>query len=506
MQLWDKILKAAILGSERTHFEPAVEDALRRYGIDPEDPLPQVILSGAATLHQLRRLELNLTSSGLPTPEPAPEEEESKPLPAQSLAQLQRILNGPYRRALPEFVHLMTDRQWALPPEFLPQLLDDSLQDADLWQSIRPTLGARAAWLIAQRPEWRPLLPQSDPADWAGAGFETRKLILVQIRQSGPEAAIPLLEEIWEVLHHRQKVDYLQILETGLNPADEAFLEKCREDSRKEVRRKAVDLLLSLPGSKLLDEQFAHLVPLFQLTTSGKLKAITLPDEIPDAALPEGLVSGKKGKSQSLKMDWLTESIARIPASYWQRQYKWNKEALVEAFGSSNLPTELTAALSQSALRFRDRELSVQLIRRLVLLHIPFPEGMDWQSIIKQVPAADMQEITETYLKQQAGLLEEQAPLTKILELGFHPWTKFTALRIINDLKLWMSESKTFLWNLWHYKRILEVAGYCSPVELFDTFNADWPMHSPVWNQWAPDVDRMLRTMRFRVNMYSPKN
>ena len=225
MQLWDKILQSAILGSERTHFEPVVEDALRRYGIDPEDPLPQVILSGAATLHQLRKLQLELRPLEQPLPEPASEEEDAQLLPLSSLTQLQRILNGPYRRALPEFVYLMTSRHWVLPPEFLPQLLDDSLNDPDLWQSIRPILGERAVWLISQRPEWRPLLPQCDPADWPAAGFETRKLIIAQLRRGQIDAAVPLLESIWDDLPYRQKLDYLQLLETGLNLTDETFLE-----------------------------------------------------------------------------------------------------------------------------------------------------------------------------------------------------------------------------------------------------------------------------------------
>lgn len=506
MQLWEKILQAAIVGSERTHFEPAVQDALRQYGIDPEDLPPRVILSGAATLYPLRKLQLPLEAFETPLPEPAPEEDDAQQLPPKSLGQLQKILTGTYRRALPEFVQLLKQRNWIIPPEFLPRLLEDSRKDPELWTAIRPLMGLRAAWLIAQHPDWRTLLPQTDPADWPKAHMEERQLIVAQLRQTMPELALPLLESIWEDLHYRQKVDFLRLLAVGLSPADEPFLESCREDSRKEVRIEATELLLRLPESRLLQSLFDYLLPYFQLRKKGKTLDIILPDEIPEEALLEGLISGKKqGKSKSLKLHWVMESAARIPPAFWQKEFKWDSTSLVENFSQSNFPAELVPALARSAIRFQDRDLSLALVRRLVLLQIPFPEGMDWQAVVRLISSSDMQNLVEDYLQQQPGLLEEKAPITQILELGLHPWSKLTAQRIIEGLKQWMAESKTFLWNLWHYKRLLETAGYCSPVELFDTFNADWPMQSPVWNQWAQDVDRMLRIMRFRKSMYASK-
>lgn len=502
MQLWEKILQLALLGSERTHLEPVVEESLRQYRIDPEDPLPQVILSGAASLHQVRRLKIPVITYTQPVPEPAAEEDSFEALPPISLQHLRQILDGRFRPALPEYVQLLVERQFLLPPEFLPDLLDDGLQDPELWEEVQPLLGTRAEWLMALHPQWIGLRPQRDPERWPEAGPEEKKLILGFLRNRDAKQALALLTSVWDETSYRKKLSYLEILEIALGPDDEAFLEKALTDSRKEVRLKAADLLAKIPGSDLIQRIFDELLPLFVVDASKNRLEVNLPKDIPVSTAKDGIQPGvKKGKRSSLKVDWLFECVTRIPAARWMDHFAWTRDELVQQFDRANRADLLLAALGNAALRFGDQQLAESIIRHLVFKNGSIPEELDWKPLVRLLPTEDFQQIVEEFLQRQPGLLEEKHLVSRMLELGKHPWSESISKSIIGGLKQWMSESKTFLWNLWHYKRLLEIAGYCSPVNMLDELSADWPMHAPVWNQWAPDIERMLRILQFRKEM-----
>lgn len=502
MQLWEKILQLALLGSERTHLEPVVEESLRQYRVDPEDPLPQVILSGAAALHQVQRLNMPMEAYRQAVSEPSTEEDSFEELPPISLQHLRQILDGRFRFALPEYVQLLVEHRFLLPPEFLPDLLDDCLQNPELWEEIQPLLGHRAAWLIGQHPQWITLRPQGDPERWAKAGPEEKKLILASIRSRDPKKALNLLASVWEEVSYRHKLAYLEILEREIGPDDESFLEAALNDSRKEVRLKAADLLAKIPESQLIQRIFAELLPLFTVDGVKNRLEVSLPKDIPVSTAKDGIhPSVKKGMRGGLKVSWLFECVSRIPATRWMAHFDWTREELVQYFETTNRADLLLTALGEAALRFGDQSLAVHIIRHLVLKNGAVPEALNWKALIRRLSAEDFQQTIGLFFQRQAGLLEEKHLATRMLELGKHPWNESISRQVTGGLKQWMTESKTFLWNLWHYKRLLEIAAYCSPVNMLDELSADWPMHSPVWNQWAPDVERMLRIMRFRKEM-----
>ena len=502
MQLWEKILQLALLGSERTHLDPLVEESLRQYRVDPEDPLPQVILSGAAALHQVRRLRLPTRTYEDPLPEPLVEEDIQEGLSPISLQHLKQILAGSFRPALSEYIELLVTQRLILPPEFLPDLLDACLQDPELWQEVQPLLGQRAAWLIPQHPQWRGLAPRGDVARWPEAGFEERRLIFGSLRRQDPRRAMELLTPVWDTLSYRHKGKYLGLMEIGLSLTDEAFLENVLQDSRKEVRLKAADLLATIPGSELISRVFTALIPCFTFDAAKGRLEVDLPKDIPEATAQDGIQPGvKKGKHGGLKASWLFECVSRIPLDCWMKHFNWMQKEVIEFFDTTNRADLLLAALGNASLRFQDQKLGTELIRYLIFKNGTIPQNLDWQTLVRRIPVPEFQQLMSAFLERQPGLLDEKHLFTRMLELGQHPWTRATSLAIINGLKQWMSESKTFLWNLWHYKRLLEIAAYRVPVDLLDEIAADWPIQSPVWNQWAPDIERMLRIMRFRKEM-----
>ena len=427
-------------------------------------------------------------------------------MPEQSLLHLKEILSGKYQRVLPEFMAFLKEQQWLLPAEFLPELLDECLKDRQLWTLIQPLLGNRAAWLMELHPDWGMLMPRADPSHWAGAGPEARKRILAYLRRTDPATGADLLAAAWGQLHYRQKAAMLELMQEGLGPHDEVFLENCLEDSRKEVRLRAADLLASLPDSRLAERLFQGLIPLFTFAPGSGNLTVALPREIPEQSRRDGIhPTPTSGRNGSLKEQWLAECVSRIPPARWHRHFNWDAEALVAAFAASKRADLLLAALAEAVLRFEDEPAGAELMRLFILKNVPMPENVRWQALARQLPASLIQDMAGVFFQQQPGLLEEQHLLTRVLELGAHAWDAVIARQVVQGLKQWMVESKTFFWNLWHYKRLLEAAGYCCPTELFEEVNADWPTSSPVWNQWAPDVERMLRILRFRIEMKGSK-
>ncbi len=59
-----------------------------------------------------------------------------------------------FRGVLPEFLALLEQRCWRLPPEWLPPVLDIVVKEKMLTPAVRRALGPLAGWLAAQDPRW----------------------------------------------------------------------------------------------------------------------------------------------------------------------------------------------------------------------------------------------------------------------------------------------------------------------------------------------------------------
>ncbi len=104
-------------------------------------------------------------------------------------------------------------------------------------------------------------------------------------------------------------------------------------------------------------------------------------------------------------------------------------------------------------------------------------------------------------LKHRQSSIEENSLLAQMLFLGAHEWENRLARLVLTGFQEWLSGARSYHWNLWHYKRILEVAAYRAQPGLLEAFRQGWDTRSPVWPHWEKDVERFLRTLAFRADL-----
>ncbi|HRF38116.1 MAG TPA: DUF5691 domain-containing protein, partial [Saprospiraceae bacterium] len=176
----------------------------------------------------------------------------------------------------------------------LPLVLEWLAKEKSRFEEARPLLGARGRWLMAQLPEWQPLLKETDPKSWQIASLEERKKILLQVRKTNPEAGLQQLRSTWAEDGWKERHELLKRLETGLSLSDESFLETCLDDKRREIRQTAARLLALLPGSALSErlQSYARSMLKFSLTGAWQLSP---PEQPPAAWQRDGIDGGGAG-------------------------------------------------------------------------------------------------------------------------------------------------------------------------------------------------------------------
>ncbi|MFN7119036.1 MAG: DUF5691 domain-containing protein [Saprospiraceae bacterium] len=165
--LWQELTQTALLGTERCQLPPETLAQLQNLGINTTTAAPIVLLESAALIGQMKKAGAILPNFNGNSPEPPPISEENF-CNRISIRHLGQILNGPYKKALPEFIFLAAKANKILPPEHVPAILQESLRNKKLWETARPILGERGKWLLSKNPNWSRLLkrfeePQTEP-------------------------------------------------------------------------------------------------------------------------------------------------------------------------------------------------------------------------------------------------------------------------------------------------------------------------------------------------------
>ncbi|MFQ3534675.1 MAG: DUF5691 domain-containing protein [Aggregatilineales bacterium] len=266
-ELWEKVLAAALLGTDRQPFElPQAEGALGDLfkHLDPSDP-EGALLSVAAALGYMRRAgRLPIAAFGRALPPPCPPDPQPV-VPRQAAALLAQLDAGrPY--LLQEWLRLAFQHSMRAPEEYLPELLT-------LSASCEPALGAlvvgvRGRWLAALLGgQWAYAAFQlEDDSAWRTGKPTTRTTYLGALRLIDPERGRRLLEETWERESAGQRAALLEALSYNLSEADLPFLSRIAQtDGTLSVRETATDLINQLTQVTPSPQQReADVLPLFK--------------------------------------------------------------------------------------------------------------------------------------------------------------------------------------------------------------------------------------------------
>ena len=141
---------------------------------------------------------------------------------------LQVMIGGQFREALPEWLTLAFEKRLRFAHENLVEALDFGRRFPEFRDGILPLIGVRGRWLAAQNPDWKYALKISqaeiesaseEEIDeeiqiseiWLTGTKEERSLLLHQLRKGDPSYARELVEDTWTQDSPEERAAFLQL-------------------------------------------------------------------------------------------------------------------------------------------------------------------------------------------------------------------------------------------------------------------------------------------------------
>jgi len=322
---WPTLVKAALLGTERTGRPAAVGGPGAAGALvdavvaDPERPAERALLASAGALATARRAGRRAEHPAAQAPPPAPPVD--RPQPGEDAARtLAALLGGTWRQLLPEWLEVCAVGGMRVPSALLPSALDVATGDRALRPAVLGALGERGRWLAGQRAEWAwaggaAAGAVHDPAAaWAEGTAGERRALLAAVRAVDPALGRALVEATWRTDRADDRAAFVDHLTVGLSMDDEPFLEeRARLDRAKDVRRAAAAALARLPSSRLAlrmrDRALAHV-------QVGVRWPVRLPEHLPEDWVADGVTPARRGAGGE-RAGWLTQVVAAAPLDHW---------------------------------------------------------------------------------------------------------------------------------------------------------------------------------------------
>lgn len=498
---WDELSKIALLGTDRTVIPPSLKQKLETLGVNPEMEAAELILKGAAILQARKKAGVILEKWTKAIPSMSDDVEENY-CSATSTQHLEQIIGGAHASAFDEFIDLMNAYQKTLSPVFIPTILERAVADKGLRKWVLPLVGERGRWLIQQNPEWTLLFSKLSIDQWVEGNTEVRLNIFEKTRVEQPQVALKLLETSWPEMDTKVKIAFLQKMQSNLNPSDEPFLEDRLYETRKEIRQAASNLLSQLPNSALVERMWERLQLYVNLTKGQQKPTITLPENIDETMLRDGIDPRHQWKSGGLKASRLGQMVAIIPPTGWEKATHESPEAIIQLFSKSDWSTLFMQAFSHAAILHQNEEW-----KTIILSHwIKNFESPKWQDLptnklLDSLSPTSFDQLCLLALKTNPDFSNEHAPLLIIIRSSKHLWTAALSKTLIRSFQKWMAQQANSHWGAWHYRAVLKMAAYHCAISVYPDLRKNWPTDAPVWSAWQRDIEIFLSTLQFRKEM-----
>jgi hypothetical protein len=179
--LWQNILRTVMAGTDR---HPVPNQVLNALGLEASEEAPATALRAMPAAHLLRRAAAPIGAiSGASWP-PCPPDDRPFCSPAAVQPLVAMLRYNAYPEVLPEYFELLHQRGQQLPPEFIPEALDQLARKKQFTPAIRAALGPIGIWLAGQNPAWVDLgklaLPDNENLEDLQADWQAGVLDLAQ--------------------------------------------------------------------------------------------------------------------------------------------------------------------------------------------------------------------------------------------------------------------------------------------------------------------------------------
>jgi len=335
---------------------------------------------------------------------------------------------------------------------------------------------------------------------------------------TSPDQAFVLLESTWSSEAPDDRIAFMAELEHGLSLKDEAFLEKALDDRRKEVRQRALDLLLRLPESALIARMWHRVSPLVKREQSsmlslkkllGKPKVeFELPDVCDDAMQRDG-VEPKPPQGIGEKAWWLRQMVRCIPPSMWEKHLDLSPQQFIDAVDSSDLSAVLTPAIVEAVRRNKDSRWATPLAESL--LHPAKEDGNvadHWKLVVDTIEAMNQNDREEILLKEinRRGNMAEFARSMMLLHSCPGPWSASLAKGLLNLLRHITREMALGkIQPYWAGIGDLTALASRMPASMADEAQLGWPEDGSAMPYMKP-IRNIIEILQFRGKMLKEIN
>lgn len=505
---WGELTKTALLGTERAPFAPVSTNS-------EADPLllqidsakrEQAVLSAAVVLSTYRRSGATPAKATGKTPDPASEETLPRCSPAAT-SLLKRTLQSQFSLLLPEFLEEIARAKRRLPEELLPTVLEAAKKDSAIRPHLAGVIGNRGLWLASLNPEWSFIGAAASTDDWETASRVGRVTLLRRIRRADPSRAIELLQSTWKQDGAEDRIAFIHELSERLSGSDEPFLEAALDDKRKEVRQRAVDLVLRLPTSAIIRRMQERVAQIVKPSSSGtsKLKKLIgkgpqIEIELPTSWNPDWQRDGIEQKSPTGKGEkawWLHQIVSAVPVAFWQQHLGKPPNDCIEAAASSDYADELLTGWAASTVRHRDA-----LWARAILAHaLKSEKNNRLLAVIAVLETADRDPVLIQLLKKDRDKLGYEHSGLNLLQSTPGPWSPDLGKAVLNLLRYHVQQiSAGKIQYIWHWFRDPEEFAKKMPLNLADEVEEDWGK-DPSPALMTP-VKRFQEVLLFRSKMH----
>jgi hypothetical protein len=517
---WEELVTTALLGTDRR--TPPVSASGRE--------APVALLDAAAVETVRRRAGLRPVRAAAGPQPAAPDGRPAlPPAAARRLATLltDRPGTGGGRRGaapdlmelLPQWLALANAHGYAAPPETLPALLDAARGRTDLRTAALTFAGTRALWLARLNTDWRfalraapgggSALPGPDEPErvrrlWQEGLFAERVALLTSLRAQDAPAARELLVSTWSTERAEDRLMFLDSLRTGLETADEPFLEGALSDRSRNVRSTAAELLSALPTSALAGRMARRATACVAVDRTGDTPTIVVeaPHEC-DPGMERDGVQPKAPAGRGERSWWLGQLVEAAPLDAWSARFGGRSpEEVVALPVADDWQAELHGAWCRAAVRQRDPSWSRALLGAPVTPEAGGPGAVSLAERAKLLATLDADERAE-WVAGFIGThgLSEAFQLLGVCDV---PWAPSLGRAVVDALDI-ARDAGSYPWS---FSGVMGLAERCldpdeaARLEPLTAATEEPEDAAPgAGGYWAEAFQRLATTLRLRATM-----